>query len=633
MRGVDVRRRFAALALLTFVLALVAAGCGGDDGEEAGPSDTGGGEAPSGEVTKGGIYRISTTSFNLTGGFDPTGEYLGTSWALYTNLLVRTLVSYKHTAGAEGNELFPDLAAELPEVSEDGLTYTVTLKDGITFGPPLSREITSQDILYAFERIGTEDLVAQYGFYYTVIEGMAEFTEAGGLGKKGNEISGITTPDDKTIEFKLTAPTGDFPYRLAMPATGPMPEEVAGCFKKAGEYGRYVVSSGPYMLEGSDQLDASSCDTLEPLSGMDPTRRISFVRNPDYDEATDTEGLRENNIDGLEYTVNTNPKDIFNKIEAGELEGEVEAPPPEVLRRYSTTEDLKDKIQVESGDRTWYLTMNLSQPPFDDIHVRKAMNWIMDKSALQRAWGGPIRGDIAHHIVPDAMFNGDLEDYAPYQTEGDAGDEAKAAEEMMQSQYDTDQDGMCDAPECEGVLFVNRNTPPFSDQEPAIIQAAAKIGIELTPRQFEDAYPVIQDATRGVPISGVPGWGKDYADPSTFMVLFDSASILPQGNVNYSLVGITPAQASDAKIEGNVENIPSVDDQIKECNAIADADERNVCFQDVDKELMENVVPWVPYLDATNVDILGPAVTKYDYDQFSGEAAFSRVALDESLQN
>lgn len=47
---------------------------------------------------------------------------------------------------------------------------------------------------------------------------------------------------------------------------------------------------------------------------------------------------------------------------------------------------------------------------------------------------------------------------------------------------------------------------------------------------------------------------------------------------------------------------------------------------------MENVVPWVPYLDATNVDVLGPAVTAYEYDQFSGEAAFSRVALDPSQQ-
>ena len=569
------RRRLAALALLTFALALVGAGCGGDDGGDDDAGDTTAGEAPS-EATKGGTYRVSTTSFNLTGGFDPTGEYLGTSWALYTNLLVRTLVSYKHTAGVEGNELFPDLAAEMPEVSEDGLTYTVTLKDGIMFGPPLSREITSQDILYAFKRIGTESLVAQYGFYYTVIEGMAEFTEAGGLDKKGNEISGITTPDDKTIEFKLTAPTGDFPYRLAMPATGPMPEEVAGCFKKAGEYGRYVVSSGPYMLEGSDALDASSCNALKPVSGMDPTRRIAFVRNPDYDPATDTEGLREANIDALEYTVNTNPNDIFNKIKAGELEGEVEAPPPDVLREYSQDEELKDRMQVESGDRTWYITMNLSQPPFDDIHVRKAMNWIIDKTALQRAWGGPIRGDIAHHIVPDAMFNGDLEDYAPYKTEGDAGDEAKAKEEMMQSAYDSDQDGVCDAPECEGVLYVNRNVPPFTDMEPSIVQAAAKIGIKLTPREFEDAYPVIQDATRGVPVSSVPGWGKDYADPSTFMVLFDSASILPQGNVNYSLVGITPDQASEVKIPGNVEDVPSVDDQIKECNETVDTAERNV---------------------------------------------------------
>jgi peptide/nickel transport system substrate-binding protein len=364
---------------------------------------------------------------------------------------------------------------------------------------------------------------------------------------------------------------------------------------------------------------------------MDPTRRLSFVRNPSYDQSTDTEGLRENNIDGLEYTVNTNPKDIFNKIEAGELEGEVEAPPPEVLRKYSTTADLKDRIQVESGDRTWYITMNLSQPPFDDIHVRKAMNWVMDKSGLQRAWGGPIRGDIANHIVPDTMFNGDLDDYAPYKTEGDAGDVDKAKEEMKQSKYDSDGDGVCDAKECSGVLYVNRNVPPFTDMEPIIVQAAAKIGIKLTPREFEDAYPVIQDATRGVPVSSVPGWGKDYADPSTFMVLFDSASILPQGNVNYSLVGITPDQAKKDKLSGNFDGIPSVDADIKACNAKTDQD-RLTCWEELDKNLMENVVPWVPYLDATNVDILGPAVTKYDYDQFSGEAAYSRVAVDASKQ-
>ena len=48
-----------------------------------------------------------------------------------------------------------------------------TLRDGVNFGPPLSRPVTAQDVYYAFKRIGTESIVAQYGFYYNVIEGMA----------------------------------------------------------------------------------------------------------------------------------------------------------------------------------------------------------------------------------------------------------------------------------------------------------------------------------------------------------------------------------------------------------------------------------------------------------------------------
>jgi ABC-type transport system substrate-binding protein len=89
----------------------------------------------------------------------------------------------------EGTKLIPDLAADLPEVSPDGLTYTFHLKDGARFGPPVSREIVARDIAYAFERIGTPSLVAQYGFYYGVIEGMAEF-QAG----EAEAISGIETP-------------------------------------------------------------------------------------------------------------------------------------------------------------------------------------------------------------------------------------------------------------------------------------------------------------------------------------------------------------------------------------------------------------------------------------------------------
>jgi peptide/nickel transport system substrate-binding protein len=622
------RRTFALLLALCLVLSVGAAACGGDDDEAGG---TGAATGEEGEPQEGGTLRVQTEAFEWTGNFDPTGEYLGTALGLYTNMLTRTLMGYRHMPGDDGNELVPDLAESEPEVSEDGTTYTYTLRDGVNFGPPLSRPVTSKDVAYAFKRIGTESLVAQYGFYYNVIEGMEEFTAAGGLTKKGNEISGIETPDDKTITFTLTQPTGDFNYRVGMPAAGPIPEEVASCFTKAGEYGRFVISSGPYMIEGSDQLDASSCGAMKAISGFNPNQQLILVRNPDWDKATDE--WRPSYIDRLEWTLNTNAEDIFNRIKNGTIEAESAGIPPEVAREYTQNEDLQDLLKVESGDRTWYLTMNLTQPPFDDIHVRKAVNWIMDKEGLRRAWGGSSAGEIAHHIVPDTMFNNDLEDYQPYKTEGDAGNLEEAKAEMMQSKYDSNQDGVCDAPECNNVLHVTRNTDIWVNMEPVIEQALGKIGIKLVSREFEDSYTVIQTVKRHVPISSTPGWGKDYADASTFMVLFDSRSILPEGNVNYSLVGITPEQAEEIGAEGTIEGVPSVDADIDDCNAVLDADERNVCWQDLDKKLMEEVVPWVPYLDATNRDVISEAVVNYTYDQFSGEAAWSRLAVDQSKQN
>ena len=64
----------------------------------------------------------------------------------------------------------------------------------------------------------------------------------------------------------------------------------------------------------------------------------------------------------------------------------------------------------------------------------------------------------------------------------------------------------------------------------------------------------------------------------------------------------------------------------------SETSERNVCWQDLDKKLMEEIVPWVPYLDATNVDVISDAVVNYTYDQFSGRAAWSQLAVDQSKQ-
>jgi peptide/nickel transport system substrate-binding protein len=618
----NVRFRFGAAVALAAVLAATVAACGGGGQGSTASSESEEATTATAAPT-GGIYRIGVeSSFNFTDGFDPTGEYLTDAMSLQTNLLVRTLVGYRHTAGAAGNELVPDLAVALPQVSSDGLTWTFRLKDGIRFGPPLHREITSRDVAYAFERIGTPSLGAQYGGYYDVIEGMDAF-RAG----KAKTISGIETPDPKTVVFHLTHPTGDFGYRLAMPAAGPIPEEVAGCFDEPGEYGRYLVSSGPYMIAGSDDQDATSCATLRPLAGFDPNASLSLVRNPDYDPKTDSPEAREAKPDGFLLTIDSNSADIFAKIQRGELEGEWAAVPPKVLKQYSESDSLRDRLHVESADTIAYLTMNLTQPPFDDIHVRKAVNLVMDKEGLQRAWGGPLKGSIATHVLPDSLVHGKLDDYDPYP----ANEIAAAKVEMAKSRYDTDGDGMCDAPVCDGVLNISTHVSTPRAMEPVVEDSLAKIGIHLDTREVADPFAAIQTPRKNVPFSLVPSWSKDYADPSTFAPLFSSRSIIPTGNVNYSLVGLTQAIASKVGADGDIQSIPSVDADIAKCVALL-GDERTTCWANLDRKLMEDVVPWVPYLDRTNVDVVGPAVAEYRYDQATGTTAYAHVAVDASAQ-
>lgn len=596
--------------------ALAVAGCGGGDDD--------GGDGASGDAQKGGTLRLATTDFGFTNAFDPTGEYLGLAHGYYSNLLARNLVGYRHLPDAAGNELVPDLAEAVPEPSADGLTYTFKLKQGIKFGPPLNREITSKDITFALERIGTPSLAAQYAFYYDVIEGMADFKSG-----KAKTISGVQTPDDKTITIKLTQPTGDFLYRMAMPAAQAMPKEVAGCFTKAGDYGRYIVSSGPYMLEGADKQNAASCSTLKPLPGFDPTKRLSFVRNPSYDPATDDPENRSAYVDAITIDINTNLQDIFDKIKLGQLDGSPDTPPNTVIAEYAQDESLKSNLHVFSGDRTWYITMNVTRAPFDDVNVRKAVNFVMDKAAIQQAWGGETAGAIAKHIIPDSVYGGKFPaDYDPYPF-----DEAKAKEAMKASKYDTNKDGVCDAAACNEVFHISRNVDPWAKFNPVIAESLAKIGIKVSTRELptSNAYTTIQTVSRNVPIASNAGWGKDFADPSTFAVLFQSATIIPTGNSNYSLIGLTAQQAADLKVTVPAGGVPSVDADIAACEPKI-GDDRTNCWIAFDKKLMDEVVPWVPYLFANSVEVTGPAVTQYVFDQNSGEMAFSHIAVDPSKQ-
>jgi peptide/nickel transport system substrate-binding protein len=579
----------------------------------------GSGGAAKSQVGKGGTYKVGWgQSFGFTDNLDPVGEYLAEGQGILSNLLVRTLVGYQHLPGAAGNKLVPDLATALPRPTNGGKTYTFHLKHGIKFSPPVNREVTSADIVTAMKRLSSPTDGQEYGFYYNVIKG---FTTA-----KGKNISGIKTPDKYTIVFNLTQPTGDFLYRMAMPATAPAPAEVTKCFEgQANKYGQDLISTAGYMIQGIDKVDVSSCSAIKPVSGYDGATGTHLIldRNPNYNQATDQ--YRQNNPDEFQFLVDANSDDIFNKVAAGELQDEVANPTPQVLRKYVV--EKSPLLKQYSGDRTWYLTMNLTQPPFDDIHVRKAMNWIADKQALRQAWGGPAIGAIANHIVPDTLFNNQLADFAPYATPGDRGSLAKAKAAMKGSKYDTAHNGTCSASACKNVYLLADTRPQDTKMIPVIQAFAQRIGITFNVHTINGAYPTIQTPSKNIPIAERTGWGKDYADPLVFFnPLFDGRNIIPNGNTNYSLAGITPSQCKTLKITGNCANVPTINPGIDRCGPLL-GQPRLTCYEALDRQLMTSVVPWVPYLWSLATHIISTNVTAWSFDQFPGGTAYSRVAV------
>jgi peptide/nickel transport system substrate-binding protein len=626
-----VKRRMIVALMSVLALSLVAAACGGSSGSSS--------SSGSGTATKGGTIREELQSFGWTNGFDPTGEYLGTAWALYDQLMMRGLMTYNHRSADDGGNVpVPDIATGPPTISDDQLTYDFELKTGVQFGPPLNRDVTSHDIEYAFERINTASLGAQYGNYYCgVITGMDC------AAKKVEPVSGIDTPDDTHITFHLDQPVGDFLYRLAMPATKAIPEEVAKCFTDAGDYGPYLISSGPYMFYGEGDLDTSSCSAMKPISGYDVQKGLTLIRNPNYDASTDSTEIRENNIDGLQQEINTNYNDIFQNLIDGKIDVAAGTPPKNVLLQFETDPQYEGWLHADPGDRTWYVTMNLFAPPFDDVHVRRAVNYAFNKEGVRKAYGGELRGDIATSVEPPTVLpnSTSIDPYGSAQTP--QGNIDKAMEEMKQSRYDTNQNGICDdGGACDNILFLGRTEDPWPEMNQVGMESLKPIlpGLVLKEVDTSTAYTTLQQVKKLIPIALVPGWGKDYNSPYGFdYYIFSSDGIFScQAATNYSLIGLTKdfadscgiGSAYDDYIKNNGD-VPNVDDKINECVA-KPADQVNDCYAQLDTTLMTDVVPWVPWVWATNWTSVNPSITSYVYDGNADNISYVNSAVDNGLQ-
>ena len=589
------------------------------------------------EQPRGGTLRVAVADFReLPFELDPHRGY-ASHWALSRCCLLRTLYSYNGKPTEEGGaEPRPDLAVGPPEVSADGLTWRFTLRDGLRFAPPFDQvPITALDVVRALERfarLGSESSDDYYGSYFYDIHGFEDY-ESGTT----DSIVGLETPGDLTLVVRLEEVIGDLTYRFSLPATAPIPEGATEGHDE--DYSRYLVASGPYMPEGSELIDASlPADEQKPATGFVPPRvaedgtveepgHLVLVRNPSWEPATDP--LRAAYADRIELTLGgASDEEIARRVDAGELDLAYNADSPfEQVARYRDDPALRDRVFTFPNDAIWFLTMNLAVPPFDDVHVRRAVSMAIDKAALiellaeppHGAFGSNSFGEVATHTAPDAFEARLLRAFDPYPY-----DPAAAQAEMQASAYDRDGDGRCDSPACRDVRALVMDQGVHSEQARAIREDLFGIGIDLKLDlvPWSDFFGSIHDPAARIPIGFAYPWGYDLPEGGFwFPFLVDRQGL---GGGNTPLLGALPGELR--KWGYSVTSVPSVDVRMGACLERQGVS-RIQCWAEFDQYLSTEIVSRVPYMVTERAVVVSERIVAYSFDQSTGLPSLDRIAL------
>ncbi len=572
----------AAAASSLFVVA-----CGTDDSGSGSSSSSGAAstaEAPA-EGKQGGVLKqLGSSDVDY---LDPGHTYFqgGYQVAYVTH---RGLYGFKPGTP----EPQPDLAEAPPEIGADNKTVTVKLRKGVKFAPPVNREITSKDVKYAFDRSFSANVGGQYAStFFSSIEGAPKKPTKG-----VKPISGITTPDDQTLVFKLTRPEAPgVAAALVMPISMPVPEEYAKEFdaKSPSTYNKHVVASGPYMVAN---------DAEGNLTGYKAGKSIKLVRNPNWDKATD---FKPAYLDGIE--MKTNGADA--SVDAQQvLKGQgmaLDTNPPAAELKQALTQYKEQFVQVPSGGYR-YFPLNTTIKPFDDLNVRKAVLAGFDREAALKARGGKATGDLASHFLPPG-FPGHEEAGGAEGTGVDflanpRGDMALAGKYMKAAGYES---GKYDGD--EELLMIGATADPVKAQSEVAKAQLEKLGFKVKLRLVpQDAVytEYCQVPKKKVAVCGGSGWFKDFQDPQSMLEpTFKGKNIALEGNNN------NLPQLDDPKIDAAMDKAATVQ-----------GDERLKAYGEIDKMIVAQA-PAVPFVwDKTTViwskDVAGAAndyVTLLDF--------------------
>ena len=475
------------LAALTCLAAVAVAACGGS----------------SSNATEGGTATVlmGTAPDFLDPQLGYTTQAAEADWISYTPLL-----TYRHASGSSGTELIPGLATTLPNVSADGLTYTLTLRKGLVFSN--GRAVRASDFTATIERA----IKLNWGgksFFTNYIAGASAYDKG-----QSQTISGIQA-DDATgrIVIHLTSPYGAFANVLAFPSAGLVPSGTP--IKNLSNDPPPGV--GPYQI-----------------TNVAPNRHFSLQKNTRF-AALGIPGIPTGHLSRIDVNITSNTQSEAQQV----LQNQADAfdpgdtLPPSILPQVES--QASSRFSRESIPSTFYFFLNTRTKPFDNPLARQAVNYALDRRALVRLASGFLSPEC--FFLP-AGITGHPTGSCPYGSKDGAPNLAKARALVQKA-------GLVGTP----VTVWGQERSPRKAYVEYYTSVLNQIGFKATPKIISDSvyFPTIGNASTN-PQTGFADWLQDFPNPSDFYLLMDGRTIQPTNNQNFSMVNDPHIQQELAKL-------------------------------------------------------------------------------------
>lgn len=548
-------RKFTAAGVAALAAALVLTGCSANSSS-----------SNSTDASSGGTLTILTPASTVS--LDPASSQNLATTTL--GLLDRRLTTWDVEPGKDA-KVVPDLATNTGVASDDGKTWTYTLKSGIRFsdGTP----ITSADIKYGIERSFSDQLQGGLAYHKTLLVGGSDYTGP----FDGADLPSIETPDAKTIVFHLNASFGDWPWIASMPAFSPV-EKANGL---PADYKKAPVTSGPYKVQSIK--DGTS---------------LTLVRNSYWSAKTDSVRTATPSRIVFQESQNqsTSVQNLINDTGAYQNAFGAQYLGAADLAQVSHNADAKKRVATSQAGPIQYLAINTQKGDLTKLPVRQAIEYAVDKQAYLVASGGSAAGTLASTLITPGIAG--RVDYELYKAPA-SGDVDKAKSLLAQAGV-TSLD----------LTLLTQNDSASLSQAQAIQQGLKRAGITVTLKP-EDSDTFYTDVAASDPSFDLAmmSWQPDFPSAnSNISPLFDSSQI---GNGNYNV-----SQYSN----------PAVDSAIAAAQAEVDPKKAQSDWAAIDKQIMADA-PVVPLIYAKQSFLRGSGVGNFFIPSFPAYPDYMTVTL------